>query len=315
MAIIAIDIGGTKVLGALFGPEGDILQRDEKYLCGASGEKAVGIVLQVIDALKQASGGERLDAIGICVPGISYSRNGTVWAPNIPGWEDFPLKSYIRESVGPEVRIDIESDRTCYILGEVWKGAAVGCRNAIFIAVGTGIGAGILCDGRIMHGAGDIAGATGWMALQYPYSEEYDLTGCFEYYASGNGIGLQIRQAVRNSSDYDGLLRRKPVDDLTSYDVFDAYQKGDVLAMRVLDKAVSMWGMAAANMVSLLNPERVIFGGGVFGPAGRFIDRIYREACKWGQPIAMRDVKFCVSETQGDAAIYGAAYLSLGFDR
>lgn len=313
MAVIAVDLGGTKVLGALFRSDGEIFHREERYLCGASGDKAGDIVLQIIDELGNVSLDERIDAIGICVPGISYSDRGTVWAPNIPGWGEFPLRSCIQNHVGSDVRIDMESDRTCYILGEMWKGTAKGCRNAIFVAVGTGIGAGILCNGRILHGSGDIAGAAGWMALQYPYSKAYDLTGCFEHYASGEGLGLQIREAVRNAADYDGPLRAKPVDELTSHDVFDSYEKGDILAAKVLDRAVGMWGMASANLVSLFNPEKVIFGGGVFGPARQFIDRIYAEACRWGQPIAMRDVKFCASETQGDAAIYGAAYLTLGY--
>jgi len=311
MSIIAIDLGGTKALGAVFSPDGEIHTKKNCLLNGASGEEVGALVLDLIDDLREACPDGVLDSIGICVPGIVYRKTGCVWAPNIPGWDNYPLRERIAEKVGENVKVDIESDRTCYVLGEYWKGAARGCDNAIYIAVGTGIGAGILSDGRIIHGHGDIAGATGWMALDHPYSEAYDQVGCFEYYASGNGIGARLRQAVIESPDYKGILRGKPVDDLSSYDAFEHCDK-DPLARSVLDKAIEMWGMAAANLVSLLDPEIVVFGGGIFGPASRFIDRVRDEACKWGQPTAMKTVRFAVSELPGEAALYGAARLMIG---
>lgn len=311
MAIIAIDLGGTKALGAILDGEGNMPLKQIQLLDGAEGEAVGEIVLDLIKHLMGSYKEDRIEAIGICIPGIVYSKTDTVWAPNIPGWDKYPLKKQISSLVGPDVKVSIESDRTCYILGEVWKGAAQGCDNAIYMAVGTGIGIGILIDGHILHGANDIVGAAGWMALHYPYQEEYIPTGCFEYYASGNGIATQMHRALRCSRNYTGVLRGTPIEAITSHDVFDAYLKGDQLATKVLDKAVEMWGMAAANLVSLFNPEKIIFGGGVFGPAGRFIGRIYDEACKWGQPISMNDVKFCLSEVQGEAALYGSAYLAL----
>ena len=101
-------------------------------------------------------------------------RAGRVWAPNIPGWDDYPLKAEIKAAVSDQaVKIAIDSDRSASILGEAWQGAARDCRNAIFLAVGTGIGAGIFVDGRVLHGAHGIAGAIGWMALDRPFRPEY----------------------------------------------------------------------------------------------------------------------------------------------
>lgn len=312
MAIIGVDLGGTKVAAALFDSSGQMYSKEVRLLDGATGDAVCQVVIDVIDKLRLQSPGVSLDAIGVCVPGIVYSKRETVWAPNIPGWDDYPLKRRIMEAVGsPEVTVCIESDRTCYILGEVWKGAARGCENAIYLAVGTGIGAGIILDNRIIHGANDIVGATGWMALQYPYTEEYIPCGCFEYYASGNGIAIQAQRALRCVRNYSGTLSKKPIEQVTSHDVFDAYAQGDHIATKVLDKAIEMWGMGAANLVSLFNPEKVIFGGGVFGPAAAFIRRIYDEACKWGQPISMQDVEFCASELQGESALLGAAYMAI----
>ena len=298
MAVIGIDLGGTKISAALFSRDGELIVKEYKLLDGATGT-AVGLaVAETILALRTRRPDLPVEAVGICVPGIVYSKKGTAWAPNIPGWDNYPLKNDLKAILDdPSVKISIESDRTCYILGELWKGAARGCTDAIYLAVGTGIGAGILLDGHIIHGASDIVGATGWMALEDPFKEEFIPVGCFEYYASGNGIGNQAKLLYGDDSK-------------TSYDVFADYGK-DPVATQILDKAIRMWGMGTANLVSLFNPQKVIFGGGVFGPAVQYIGRIYAEARKWGQPISMRDVIFCASEVGGDAALLGAAYLGI----
>src|SRR6185503_13578579 len=131
----------------------------------------------------------RIGSLGICVPGIAHANTGTVWAPNIPGWDDYPLADTLRHKLGSgQLKIGIDSDRACYILGEIWKGNARGCRDAIFLSVGTGIGAGILCNNQVLRGAHDIAGAIGWMSLHKPFEEKYIACGCFEFNASGEGI-------------------------------------------------------------------------------------------------------------------------------
>lgn len=308
MSVIAIDLGGTKVLGAVFTPGGKLLAKKHCFLGGASGDEAGRLVIELICQLSAEGLDGTVEAIGICIPGIVYHEDGSVWAPNIPGWERYPLRSIIENRFGKETLVVVESDRACYVLGEAWKGAARGYSDAVYIAVGTGIGVGILSDGHVIRGHSDIAGAAGWTALCSPFKEEYRQCGCFESYASGGGIGFRIRQAVREHPEYSGILSTKPVEELSSYDVFANYDT-DPLAAAVLYKAVEMWGMGAANIVSLLNPEIVVFGGGVFGPASRFLDRIYEEACKWGQPIAMKQVRFAVSELPGEAALYGAARL------
>ena len=298
MAVIGIDLGGTKISAALFSRDGELLEKEYRLLGGATGS-AVGLaVAETVLALRARRSDLSVKSVGVCVPGIVYSKKETVWAPNIPGWDNYPLLSDLKAVLDdPSIQISIESDRTCYILGEAWQGAARGCSDAIYLAVGTGIGAGILLDGHIIHGAGDIVGATGWMALETPFREEFTPVGCFEYYASGNGIGNQARLLYGDSSK-------------SSYDVFADYGK-DPRATQILDKAIQMWGMGAANLVSLFNPQKIIFGGGVFGPAVQYIDRIRAEARRWAQPIAMRDVVFCASEVGGDAALLGAAYLGI----
>lgn len=251
-----------------------------------------------------------VDAVGICIPGISHSQSGRVWAPNIPGWTDYPLLEEVEASVrGAAIPVAIDSDRACCILGEAWLGAARGCDNAIFLAVGTGIGAGILAHGEILRGAHDIAGAIGWMALDRPFRREYVACGCFEHHASGEGLAKIAREMLRANKRYSGKWKNERT--LTAHEVFAAYERGDALARAVIAQAVEFWGMAVANLVSLFNPEKIVFGGGVFGPARRFLGAIRVEAKRWAQPVSMRRVKLAPSRLGGDAGLIGAGRLAL----
>jgi glucokinase len=248
-----------------------------------------------------------ISSIGICVPGIYHNKQGTVWAPNIRGWENYPLKQKLEQVIG-QIPLSIDSDRACYILGEAWKGAAQGCEDAIFLSVGTGIGAGIMTGGQIFRGAHDIAGAIGWLALERPFRDEFISAGCFEGMASGEGIARQATKFAAEDDDYKGALNR---DDISAPDVFDAYDKEDRIARTVIHSAIELWGMAIANLVSLFDTEKIILGGGVFGPATRFIPEIRKEAEKWAQPVSMKMVTIEASSLHDKAGLYGAGLLAL----
>lgn len=316
MIYLGIDLGGTKISGALFHENNSVLIRETVLLEGREGSEVGELISEICKTLlsKGGVGNDVQKCIGVCVPGIAYSKTGNVWCPNIPGWENYPLRDEISSQI-PNSRVTVESDRTAYILGEVSMGAAKGCNNAIFISVGTGIGAGILIDGRVLHGASDIVGATGWMALKPMYRKEWDACGCFESHASGTGIAMQaaieLRKLEKAGKRGYSLLQEKSPETVSSRDVFEAFEKGDAIAKKILDTAIEMWGMAAANMVSLFNPEMVIFGGGIFGPATRFIDNIYREAAKWAQPVAIKQCRFVATELPNDAGLYGAGAIAI----
>ena len=323
MAVIGLDLGGTKLAGALFTRSGKILQKSVVPLEGRQGRAVGELIHQELKNLLTAARAKRVNvsAIGVSVPGISYSKTGKVWAPNIPGWEDYPLRREILAALPDKrIRIVIDSDRACYILGETWRGVAKGCGNAIFLAFGTGIGAGILIDGRILRGAHDIAGAIGWLALDRPFRREYVGCGCFEYHASGEGLAkvaneLLARRQGRVAAKGYKVKRLQGYKGLTARDVFSAYDRGDPVAKEVLAQAVEFWGMTVANLVSLFNPEKIIFGGGVFGPAAQFLGDIYAEAQKWAQPISIKQVKLQASKLGGDAGLYGAGCLALQAQR
>lgn len=313
MGVIGVDLGGTKLSAAAFSEDGRLVQRQIEHLDGRQGAEVSDLIIQLVGQVKdeQARSGHSVNAVGVSVPGIYYASTGRVWAPNIPGWDDFPLLSNLTSSLDSTLNVHIDSDRACYILGETWQGEARGCRDAIFLAVGTGIGAGILTGGEVLRGHHDIAGAIGWLALDRNYRAEYKTYGCFEYHASGDGLARVGRDLLTRRSDYYDSWSHANTEALTARDLFDAYERGDRLAIDVLEEAISFWGMAVANLVSLFNPEMIILGGGVFGPATRFVDRIREEASRWAQPISMKEVKIGVTRLGGDAGLYGAAFLSL----
>ena len=312
MAVLGIDLGGTKLASAVFSEDGNILLKETVALEKREGHDVGILITDVITRLLKTSEiqGNNVFSIGISVPGISNSKSGKVWAPNIPGWTDYPLLAEVK-SIAGDIPVAIDSDRACYILGELWKGNAAGCRDAIFLAVGTGIGAGIVANGEVLRGSNDIAGATGWMALSRPFKDQYTECGCFEYHGSGDGIAKVARDILNDEPDYSGELQKKDAAKITSHDVFEAWENGDPVAIRVINQAVAYWGMAVANFISLFNPEKIIFGGGVFGPAKSLIPAIREEAARWAQPVSINQVNLDVSGLEGDAGVYGAGYLAL----
>lgn len=312
MAVIALDLGGTKLAAALFSEQGDILFKVTRSLDKKKGNQVGNLISQEANEIlnKAEEMNESVSAIGICVPGIAHAKTGTVWAPNIPGWDDYPLLEDLKHSIQNK-KIKIDSDRACYILGETWKGNARGCSDAIFLSVGTGIGAGILIKNEVLRGSNDIAGAIGWMALGKPFKEKYISCGDFEYNASGEGILKVVKEMLSKGNYSESILKKLSPDDLSTKAVFDGYERGDELSIKVIANAIEYWGMAVANLVSLFNPEKIIFGGGVFGPALKFLDLIYDEAKKWAQPISIRQVKLQGSSLGNDAGLYGAGLLAL----
>jgi glucokinase len=313
MLVVGIDLGGTKINGAVFDSNGNRLYQTTHLLEKRKGSEVGQLITETIRELLPATISSSVQAIGICVPGISDTKTGRVWAPNIPGWESYPLRKEIADLLNnPNIQIEIAGDRNCYILGETWKGVAQNAKDALFIAVGTGIGIGILANGQILEGHAGISGAAGWLALDVKYEADYVKYGCFESNASGDGIARCAQRLLLENSLFKGsILQTYPIGKITAREVFNAWSKNDPLAVYVIDRAVQMWGMAAANAVSLFNPEIVVWGGGVFGPARQLIDRIYYEACRWAQPIAIRQVRFEASRLDGDAGLYGAGRLAL----
>lgn len=307
--VLGLDLGGTKLASGLFTATGKILRQQRTPLAQKHGNQVGRLIRQQISQAMTFAQAKhwRVRAVAISVPGISHQLTGKVWAPNIPGWENYPLRDEMI-SVLPDqsLPVTVDDDRACYILGETWKGAARHCQDAIFLAVGTGIGAGILVNGTVLRGTGGIAGAIGWLALQKPFRPEYVSCGCFEHQASGAGLAKVAQELMAADPAYAGPL--KNIKGLAAVDLFQ--HPRDPITRQVLAQAVESWGMAVANLVSLFNPQKIIFGGGVFGPAAKFLPQIFAEAKKWAQPVSLQQVQLQRSRLGGAAGLYGAAFLA-----
>ena len=305
-----VDVGGTKIASAIFTPDGAMTARERVAIDSAGGDAAAAQVAERIaylDAAARSAGG-RLAAVGICVPGIAYPETGRVWAPNIPGWDQYPLVDLVWGHV-PQVRVPIvlESDRSAYVAGEVWRGAAAGAKDVVFLAVGTGIGAGIISGGRLVRGHEAIAGAVGWFGLDPDFKPDYASMGCFEAEASGASVA---RNALAE------LARGRPsslsgaIEAVTAEAVAEAARAGDALAREIVSSAVTFLAMGVANIVSVLNPETVVLGGGLFQAADLFLEPVRREFRRWAQPLAARTVRIELSALGEDAGLFGCGKLA-----
>ena len=310
-----VDVGGTKISSALFTNKGEMLAKSKVPIDKAGGERAADQVAAAIRGLERAAADEGglLLAAGVSIPGIVYSETGRVWAPNIPGWDRFPLLERLeREDDSPEFPdVLLVSDRSAYVTGEAWRGAAAGATDAVFLAVGTGIGAGLLSGGRLILGQEDIAGAVGWFGLNPDFKPAYAAMGCFESEASGSSVArkaLELLGAGRAS-----LIRELAggrLADVTAETVAEAARRKDPLALEVVADAVSYIAMGIANIVSLLNPQVVVLGGGLFQAADVFLEPVRREFRRWAQPRAAETVRLELSALGEDAGLYGCGKLA-----
>ncbi len=305
----AIDIGGTKIASALISQSGRMLFRSRVLVTPEGGQAVLDQVISLYYQLEAEAGkrGRRLGAVGLCVPGLVNPATGLVWAPNIPGWKDFQLVRHLKKHLGcPLVAV---SDRTAYVLGETWKGAARNRKNVIYLAVGTGIGAGIMAEGVIIHGEADLAGAVGWLAMNQEFKPGYETSGCFEWEASG---GALARKALALLAVHPELWRpsqpgQQPDPAFAVEAVCQAARDGQPEAMKLVREIQDYLAMGVANLVSTFNPEVVVLGGGLFQSPDLFFEPVKEKFKRWAQPLAARSAKLVLSTLGQEAALYGCA--------
>ena len=291
-AVWAVDIGGTKIAAARVSRSGKLSDYAEVPTPTAGGRK---VVEAVVDSLRQMPS-KGVGAIGVDVPGLAWP-DGRVWAPNIPGWKRMPLGPSLKKRFG--LPILVESDRNAFVVGEAWQGAARNCRDVVFLAVGTGIGAGILAGGRLLRGHGELAGSVGWMALRNEHQPIYKSIGCFEAHASGTGIGLEA------SKEFDRTISARELTTMA--------RRGDRKAKALLERAGHDLGLGLANLVDVLNPEIIVIGGGVAAAGNMILDAARRTMKQWAQPLAVKQVRVVRSRLGTRAGLLGAAKLAFDF--
>lgn len=302
----AVDLGGSKLSAAVVDQRGKIAAQKTVAVDLSSPSAPI---LQIRQLAKDLAGGKApkdiYAAAAVAVPGL-VRRTGTVWAPNLPGWDRVPLASRLKRSLG--IPVVVESDRNAAVLGEVWRGAATGKSDAIVLILGTGIGAGILSGGRLIRGAHELSGCAGWMVVTGADDREFSRVGELETLTAGPGIARAAKKALSDGTD--SILSQLDQGNITAYDVAAAARNGDALALRVFEQAGRLLGFGIANMVSLFDPEIVVIGGGMAGAADLYLDSLKKAMNERAQPLAAKQVKVAVSKLGGLANILGCASLA-----
>jgi glucokinase len=304
--VLAVDLGGTKLAMALVNREGKRLDRKSISVDTTS---APAPVKQIVALAREISGTKKantkIHAVGVAVPGL-VRRNGTVWAPNLPGWQKMPLAQRLKSALG--VPVVVESDRNAAVLGETWHGAARGKNDAIVLMLGTGIGAGILSGGRLIRGAHELSGCAGWLVVSDTYDAQAQRVGQLESLAAGPAIASAARTELARG--IVGLLQEIPSDSITAYEVAEAARRGDVLSIELYLEAGRLLGYAAANLVSLFDPEIIVIGGGLARASDLFLDALQKGMRERAQPISAKKVRVALSRLGGDANLLGVARLA-----
>ncbi|HZS51237.1 MAG TPA: ROK family protein [Bryobacterales bacterium] len=311
---VGVDVGGTKVAAAVIDPRKVI---HSKIRLSTEKQNRERSIAQVAEAARKAVEAARVSweniaAVGVDVPGVYYPGSGEVWAPNLPGWDRIPLRGELQTQLPRPVVID--SDRSAYVLGEQWAGIARGLTDVVFIAVGTGIGAGILSGGRLCRGAGGVAGAIGWLAVDPNQKPLYRQTGCLEAEAAGPGVARRAAALAARVPSQMLEIAGGCLDNITAETVVEAARRNDAPARQVLEETARYLAMGVANVISMLNPQMIVLGGGLMQAGNLLLDPIRRETVRWAQPLAAREVRIELTQLGEDAGLLGAARLALGHD-
>lgn len=306
--VLAFDLGGTKLAAAVVDRGGKVAERKSIEVEKRS---AMEPVEQILELARELSGGKsgraKIAAVGVAVPGL-VRRDGTVWAPNLPGWKRMALARRLKQAL--RVPVVVESDRNAAVLGEAWHGAARGKSDAIVLMLGTGIGAGILSGGRLIRGAHELSGCAGWMVVTDAQDPETVGVGQLESLAAGPAIARAAKKQL--TSGIGGLLAEIPAEAITAQEVAKAARRGDAASIEVYQEAGRLLGHAVANLVSLFDPEVVVIGGGLASAADLFMDLLKQSMKERAQPLAGKQVRVVVSRLGSDVNLLGVAQLAWG---
>jgi glucokinase len=297
--VFAADLGGTKLACAVVDLDGKILARRTESVDTSSPRAPIAQIVRLAGELR---GRRKYSAAGIAVPGLAR-RDGTVWAPNLPGWERMPLARLLRAHL--KIPVVVDSDRNAVVLGETWRGAARGMSDVIVLIVGTGIGAGILSGGRLIRGAHELSGCAGWLCITDDESALARKIGSLEASAAGPAVARIANLALKKRA------LRNDSSAITTEHVADLARAGDRTAREIFRAAGHLLGLGVANLISLFDPEVVVLTGGLSYAADLFLDELASTALSRCQPLIAGQVKIRVSRLQAKANLLGAAKLAL----
>jgi glucokinase len=315
--VLGIDIGGTNLVVGSIAEDGSALHALESQPTHAEAgqsdvlDRLIALAQRVIERTKKEVKGAEIIGVGVGAPGPLDTKSGVVLlTPNL-GWVNLPLRQIIHQRLGLPAALD--NDANCAALGEWWMGAARGARNAIGITIGTGIGGGIIVDGKLYHGASDCAGEIGHTTIDTEGRRcKCGNYGCLEAYASGPNIAQRAVEelkagAVSRLPDYvSGDLSR-----VTAQTVYQAAHDGDDLALEVVNDTAKFLGAGIANLLNVFNPEVVVVCGGVTLAGDHLFVPLRREVARRAFKPAVNVCRIVPCELSGTAGVYGAAKVFL----
>jgi len=313
--VVGVDIGGTKVAAGLVDRNGEIkTQIRTPMMARGEGSEGLAAVVASIDLLLDHDVKARplVRGIGICAPGPLDPATGVVInPPNVPCWRNFPLAAEIEKVY--QVPVKVENDANAAALAEAYWGAGRGYRHIFYAGIGTGIGTGIVCDGRIYNGRTGAAAEGGHMSIDYhgPLCG-CGKPGCIEILAAGPAIARRARAKLaseKTSASTILALAKGNVEAVTSEMVGHAYAGGDQLAKQILQETVKLLSLWLSNIVDLLEPDVIIVGGGVAAMLSPFFGDISDRLAEYCIISRCREIPLLKAHYGADAGIAGGAAL------
>ena len=310
-SLLAIDLGGTKIATALVSPEGEILCQEYVPTLAEEGVEAViGRMVATIDSVINKAGLSRISftSMAIAAAGAIDSDKGIVThSPNLPGWRDIPLRQMMEEMIGlPTFLIN---DASAAALGEHCFGAGRGVNNLVYITVSTGIGGGIIIDGKLYTGVSGSAGEVGHMTIDVNGPRcSCGNVGCLEVLASGKAVAREAQRLIAQGAKTRivDFAEGEP-SNVTANAVAAAARQGDALALKIVSKAATYLGIGIANLVNIFNPEMIIIGGGMAKMGDMLLDTARKVAAEKAFQLPFQHVRIVPSQLGDNSAVLGAA--------
>jgi len=308
--VFAADLGGTHLRTAVVDETGKIHFRlKQKTPAAETPEEIVeALVSAASDCDEQSTGaGKPIDAISVVVPGsVNVAAGSIVKAPNLPCLDGFHLTGALTNALNRPALLD--NDANAAAVGEMWQGAARGRRTIVCVTLGTGVGGGIILDGKLWHGVNDSAAEIGHMCVD-PFGGvacTCGSRGCLEVYASATAIVRMTREARPR---HPGSLLQTN-DDLTSETIHRSGVAGDELALEVFRRMGVYLGIGLVNLINILNPEMIVIGGGVVNAWELFEKDMNHQVAERAFPLLAAEVKIVPGECGDNAGLLGAAHLA-----
>ena len=312
--IIGVDLGGTNIVAGAMPEDGSrqLAVRSQPTRSELGADAVADRIVQMIEDVMAVSmaetGAARNDfaGVGIGAPGpLDRERGIVLIAPNL-GWRDFPLRQRISDGVGLHATLD--NDANCATVGEWWIGAAKGGRNVVGITIGTGIGGGLILDGKLYHGSSDVAGEIGHTTIDSTGRRcRCGNYGCLEAYASGPNIAERAREAlVAEERSILAAMVNNRLDQITAQTVYEAAQKGDAIALDVVRDTARFLGIGIANLLNIFNPDVVVVAGGVTHAGEALFEPLRAEVRRRAFRPAVEACRIVPGILPGTAGVVGA---------